>query len=59
MASQLLDDEGHFTYAFEEFIESASSVLVIDELRLENAIADALVVAVVLPTKICYRRLSK
>lgn len=47
MAAQLLDDEGRFTYEFEEFIESASSVLVVDGLRLEDAFADPLVAAVV------------
>lgn len=47
VAAQLLDEEGHFTYAFEEFIESASSVLVIDGLQLEEAFADPVVVAAV------------
>ncbi|MEV7144665.1 hypothetical protein [Streptomyces tauricus] len=47
VASLLLDDEGHFTDEFEEFIESASSVLVVDRLQLEEAYADPLVVAVV------------
>ncbi|KNE81424.1 hypothetical protein AB0B04_18590 [Streptomyces xinghaiensis] len=47
VAAQLLDEEGHFTHEFEEFIESASSVLVVDRLRLEEAFADPVVVAVV------------
>lgn len=47
VASQLLDEEGRFTYEFEEFIESASSVLVVDRLQLEEAFADPVVVAVV------------
>ncbi|WP_405763983.1 hypothetical protein OHU34_43395 [Streptomyces sp. NBC_00080] len=47
VAEQLLDDEGHFTAEFEEFIESASSVLVVDGLHLDEAFADPLVVAVV------------
>lgn len=47
VAARLLDDEGRFTYEFEEFVESASSVLVVDGLRLEDAFADPLVVAVV------------
>ncbi|MEW2435994.1 hypothetical protein AB0952_17845 [Streptomyces caniferus] len=47
VAAQLLDEEGRFTYEFEEFIESASSVLVVDGLRLEKTFADPLVVAVV------------
>lgn len=45
VAAQLLDDEGHFSYEFEEFIESASSVLVVDQLHLEKAFADPVVVA--------------
>ncbi|WP_440581259.1 hypothetical protein [Streptomyces sp. PT19] len=47
VAAQLLDDEGRFTYAFEEFIESASSILVVDQLHMEEAFADPVVVAVV------------
>ncbi|MFG2684131.1 hypothetical protein [Streptomyces sp. NPDC048392] len=47
VAAQLLDDEGRFTYAFEEFIESASSILVVDGLHMEEAFADPVVVAVV------------
>ncbi|MEV7871432.1 hypothetical protein AB0P17_36250 [Streptomyces sp. NPDC088124] len=47
VAAQLLDEEGRFTYEFEEFIESASSVLVVDGLQLEEAFADPVVVAVV------------
>ncbi|MGW3360807.1 hypothetical protein ACWDFL_36360 [Streptomyces bungoensis] len=30
MAAQLLDEDGRSTYEFEEFIESASSVLAVD-----------------------------
>ncbi len=45
VATQLLDEEGRFTYEFEEFIESASSVLVVDGLQLEEAFADPLIVA--------------
>lgn len=45
VAAQLLDEAGRFTYEFEEFIESASSVLVIDRLQVEEAFADPLVVA--------------
>ncbi|MFJ3891078.1 hypothetical protein [Streptomyces rubrogriseus] len=47
VAAQLLDDEGRFTYAFDEFIESASSILVVDGLHMEEAFADPVVVAVV------------
>ncbi|MFE2538078.1 hypothetical protein [Streptomyces sp. NPDC059371] len=47
VAAQLLDEEGHFTDAFEEFIESASSVLVVDRLEMDEAFADPLVAAVV------------
>jgi hypothetical protein len=47
VAAQLLDGEGRFTYEFEEFVESASSVLVVDRLHLEEAFADPVVVAVV------------
>ncbi|MGC0407301.1 hypothetical protein RKD31_000544 [Streptomyces sp. SAI-163] len=47
VAAQLLDEEGRFTYAFEEFIESASSILVVDGLHMEEAFADPVVVAVV------------
>jgi hypothetical protein len=47
VAAQLLDEEGRFTYEFEEFMESASSVLVVDGLHLEEAFADPVVVAVV------------
>ncbi|KUL48984.1 hypothetical protein ADL30_34515 [Streptomyces sp. NRRL S-1521] len=47
VAVQLLDEEGRFTYEFEEFIESASSVLVLDRLQMDEAFADPLVVAVV------------
>ncbi|MGC5040094.1 hypothetical protein ACPXCS_31930 [Streptomyces sp. DT190] len=47
VAAQLLDEEGRFTYEFEEFVESASSVLVVDGLQLEEAFADPVVVAVV------------
>ncbi|GES32380.1 hypothetical protein AB0G60_17805 [Streptomyces angustmyceticus] len=45
VAAQLLDEAGRFTYEFEEFIESASSVLVIGRLQVEEAFADPLVVA--------------
>lgn len=45
VAAQLLDEEGHFTDEFEEFIESASSVLGVDRLHLDEAFADPLVVA--------------
>ncbi|BDM74864.1 hypothetical protein HEK616_83850 (plasmid) [Streptomyces nigrescens] len=45
VAAQLLDEAGRFTYEFEEFIESASSVLVVDRLQVEEAFADPLVVA--------------
>lgn len=47
VAAQLLDEEGHFTDEFEEFIESASSVLVVDRLEMDEAFADPLVAAVV------------
>ncbi|MFG3007415.1 hypothetical protein [Streptomyces calvus] len=47
VAAQLLDAEGRFTYEFEEFMESASSILVVDGLQLEDAFADPVVVAVV------------
>lgn len=47
VAAQLLDGEGRFTHEFEEFVESASSVLVVDRLHLEEAFADPVVVAVV------------
>ncbi|WP_030382665.1 MULTISPECIES: hypothetical protein [unclassified Streptomyces] len=47
VAAQLLDEEGRFTDEFEEFIESASSVLVVDRLHMEKAFADPVVVAVV------------
>ncbi|QQC87022.1 hypothetical protein [Streptomyces alfalfae] len=47
VAAQLLDEEGGFTYEFEEFMEAASSVLVVDGLHLEEAFADPVVVAVV------------
>jgi hypothetical protein len=45
VAAQLLDEDGRFTYEFEEFMESASSVLVVDRLRVEDAFADPVVVA--------------
>ncbi|MCP9956093.1 hypothetical protein [Streptomyces sudanensis] len=45
VAAQLLDEDGRFTYEFEEFIESASSVLVVDRLHVEEAFADPVVVA--------------
>ncbi|MEW2325342.1 hypothetical protein AB0926_30330 [Streptomyces griseoincarnatus] len=45
VAAQLLDEDGRFTYEFEEFIESASSVLVLDRLHVEEAFADPVVVA--------------
>ncbi|MCL7382520.1 hypothetical protein [Streptomyces sp. 35G-GA-8] len=45
VAAQLLDEDGRFTYEFEEFIKSASSVLVVDRLHVEEAFADPLVVA--------------
>nr|WSW64721.1 hypothetical protein OG461_00110 [Streptomyces sp. NBC_00995]WSW71232.1 hypothetical protein OG461_36425 [Streptomyces sp. NBC_00995] len=47
VAGQLLDDEGHFTYEFEEFIESSSSVLVVDRLQLTGPFADPLIAAAV------------
>ncbi|MEV6182270.1 hypothetical protein [Streptomyces sp. NPDC052015] len=47
VAAQLLDEEGRFTYEFEEFMESASSILVVDGLQLEDAFAGPVVVAVV------------
>ncbi|MFI1855535.1 hypothetical protein [Streptomyces sp. NPDC020480] len=47
VAAQLLDEEGQFTSEFEEFIESASSVLVVDQLHLDEAFADPLIVAAV------------
>ncbi|WP_129291841.1 hypothetical protein [Streptomyces lydicus] len=40
VAAQLLDEASRFTYEFEEFIESASSVLVVDRLQVEEAFAD-------------------
>ncbi|MER6330537.1 hypothetical protein ABT298_14675 [Streptomyces sp. NPDC001034] len=45
VAAQLLDEDGRFTDEFEEFIESASSVLVVDRLHVEEAFADPVVVA--------------
>jgi len=45
VAAQLLDEDGRFTYEFEEFMESASSVLVVDRLHVEDAFADPVVVA--------------
>ncbi|MFI5940562.1 hypothetical protein ACIBCB_09910 [Streptomyces uncialis] len=47
VAGQLLDDEGHFTHEFEEFIESSSSVLVVDQLQLTGPFADPLIAAAV------------
>ncbi|MFE1781256.1 hypothetical protein ACFW9F_01345 [Streptomyces sp. NPDC059506] len=47
VAARLLDEEGRFTCEFEEFVESASSVLVVDRLCLDGAFADPLVVAAV------------
>ncbi len=47
VAAQLLDEGGRFIYEFEELIESASSVLVVDRLHMEEAFADPLIVAVV------------
>lgn len=47
VACQILDEEGRFTYEFEEFTESASSVLVADRLHVEDAFTDPVVVAVV------------
>ncbi|MFD9904027.1 hypothetical protein [Streptomyces sp. NPDC059063] len=45
VAAQLLDEDGRFTYEFEDFIESASSVLLVDRLHVEEAFADPVVVA--------------
>src|SRR4051794_28187962 len=47
VAGQLLDEEGHFMSEFEEFIAPASSVLVFDQLHLDEAFADPLIVAAV------------
>jgi len=45
VAGQLLDDEGRFTSEFEEFAESASSVLVLDQLNLTGPFADPVIAA--------------
>ncbi|MEV7862956.1 hypothetical protein AB0O86_30145 [Streptomyces hirsutus] len=47
VAAQLLDEEGRFTSEFEDFVDSASSVLVVDCLRMDDAFADPLIVAAV------------
>ncbi|MER6409090.1 hypothetical protein ABT269_37720 [Streptomyces viridosporus] len=47
VAAQLLDEEGHFTHEFEDFVDSASSLLVVDRLRMDDAFADPLIVAAV------------
>ncbi|MCP9994678.1 hypothetical protein LUX34_01630 [Streptomyces werraensis] len=45
VAAQILDEEDHFTPGFEDFIESASSVLVLDRLLLDDTFADPVIVA--------------
>jgi len=53
VAARLLDEQGHFTDEFEDFIESVvTSVLVIDRLQLDDAFADPLVAAVVIASVI-------
>ncbi|MER6452776.1 hypothetical protein ABT270_09125 [Streptomyces sp900105245] len=52
VAARLLDEEGRFTYEFEEFVDSASSVLVVDRLQMEEPFADPLVVAAVVASVI-------
>jgi hypothetical protein len=47
VAAQLLDEKGRFTHEFEDFVDSASSVLVVDRLRMDDAFADPLIVAAV------------
>ena len=47
VAGQTLDGDGRFTPEFEEFVESASSVLVVDQLQLSGPFADPLIAAAV------------
>ncbi|MGP3777034.1 hypothetical protein ACTWJ8_40000 (plasmid) [Streptomyces sp. SDT5-1] len=47
VASQLLDEQGQFTYGFVEFIEMPGDVLVVDQLRLDEPYADPLIAAAV------------